>query len=173
MFFLIMALLVAVYQLRLVTYMVAGSYVEDALAASNLASALIDIEEYGKTHKIVIRDPYTAFTLYRDALDRNLDLDIYGYSLKEDLIKGKPELEAYTVYNVEEDRILVWEFNGSGELTGQWEGGMGTVYTPDGIPVEHTTIYSRVAFQVEGFRRDSRIDAVKQKSVDIMRYERE
>ena len=74
MFFFLMVLIVAVFQFKLYTIMTAGAYVEDALAASNLASALIDIKEYGKSHVVRIEDTQEAFRVYRDALYCNLAL---------------------------------------------------------------------------------------------------
>ena len=41
---------------RITQYMVTSAIAEDALAASNLASAVIDVEEYGRTHRIWIAD---------------------------------------------------------------------------------------------------------------------
>ncbi len=45
---------------------------EDALALSNLASAVIDIEEYGITQKVLITDPEQAYERYCHALRENL-----------------------------------------------------------------------------------------------------
>ena len=100
MFFFLMVLIAALFQFKIYAYMVAGAYVEDALAASNLASALIDVEEYGRNHNVRIGDTQNAFRIYRDALHYNLALDEEGYSAKEELLSGRVQLQEYIVYNV-------------------------------------------------------------------------
>lgn len=172
MFFLLMVLLGVLFQFKTGSYMAAGAYVEDALAASDLASALIDVEEYGRTHEVRISDPAAAFGIYRDALQYNLALDEAGYSAKTELLTGKVQIRQYIVYNVWETEVQITGYDGQGNCILQEKGITGSVRTPDGTPVEHTTIYSRVSFQVMGLF-GSVIEAEKEKSVDIARYESE
>ena len=172
MFFFLLALLAVLFQFKPGSYMTAGAYVEDALAASELASALIDIEEYGRTHEIRITDPEAAFRIYRDALQYNLSLDEAGYSAKTELLAGKVQIRQYIVYNVLNNEVQITGFDGQGNCLLQDKGETGRVRTPDGLLVEHTTIYSRVGFQVMGFWNHM-IEAEKEKSVDITRYESE
>lgn len=172
MFFFLLVLLGALFQFKVVSYMAAGAYVEDALAASDLASALIDVEEYGRTHEVRISDPADAFEIYRDALQYNLALDEAGCSAKTELLAGKVQIRQYIVYNVRETEVQITGYDGQGNCILQEKGIAGTVRTPDGTPVEHTTIYSRVSFQVMGIL-DSVIETEKEKSVDIARYESE
>ena len=170
MFFFLLVLLVAAFQFKSFTYMVSGAYVEDALAAADLASALIDVEEYGRTHNILIADPQRAFGVYRDALYYNLALDEAGYSSRTELLAGRVQLEEYTIYNVLEQEIQITGFDGQGNCLRRDKAALGTVRTPDGVLVEHTTVYSRVRFQVMGLQGNI-IEAEKEKSVDIARYE--
>lgn len=170
MFFFLMVLLAAAFQFKSYTYMAAGAYVEDALAEADLASALIDVEEYGRTHCIRIADTRKAFEIYRDALYYNLALDEAGYSRKAELLTGKVQIKEYIVYNVLEQEIQITCYDGQGNCLRQESAAPGTVRTPDGIPVEHTTIYSCVGFQVMGLQGKI-IEAEKEKSVDIARYE--
>lgn len=170
MFFFLMVLLVALFQFKVYAYMVAGAYVEDALAASNLASALIDVEEYGRNHNVRIGDTRNAFRVYRDALYYNLALDEEGYSAREELLAGRVELLEYIVYNVSGQQVQITVYDGEGNCLRQEESQPGNVRTPDGVLVEHTTIYSRVGFQVSGLMGRS-IDVEKEKSVDIVRCE--
>ena len=55
------------FALQIREYISLKTHTEDALAASNLASAVIDIQEYGINHNLVIKDPepvsYTHLTL--------------------------------------------------------------------------------------------------------------
>ncbi len=172
MFFFLMVLIAALFQFKIYAYMVAGAYVEDALAASNLASALIDVEEYGRNHNVRIGDTQNAFRIYRDALYYNLALDEEGYSAREELLAGRVQLQEYIVYNVLDQEVCITVYDGEGNCLGQENARAGNVRTPDGVPVEHTTVYSRVRFQVEGLLGRS-IDAEKEKSIDIVRCESE
>lgn len=170
MFFFLMVLLVALFQFKVYAYAVAGAYVEDALAASNLASALIDVEEYGRNHNIRIGDTQNAFRIYQDALYYNLALDEEGYSAKEELLTGKVQLQEYIVYNVLNHEVQITAYDGEGNCLRQETSQLGNVRTPDGVLVEHTTIYSRVGFRVKGLIGRN-IDAEKEKSVDIVSRE--
>ena len=51
-FFLFLLTVLLMVQMQVKIFLVTGSWVEDALAASNLASAVIDVREYGITQKI-------------------------------------------------------------------------------------------------------------------------
>lgn len=172
MFFFLMVLIAALFQFKVYTCMVAGAYVEDALAASNLASALIDVEEYGRNHNVRIGDTWNAFRVYRDALYYNLAMDEEGYSAKEELLTGRVQLQEYIVYNVSGQQLQITVYDGEGNCLRQEENQLGNVWTPDGVLVEHTTIYSRVGFRVPGLMGHS-IEAEKEKSVDIVRGESE
>lgn len=172
MFFFLLALLAAIFQFKSFTYMVSGAYVEDALAAADLASALIDVEEYGRTHHVLIADTQRAFGIYRDALYYNLALDEAGYSGKTELLTGSVQIREYIVYNVLNQEVQITVYDGQGNCLRRENAALGTVQTPDGVLVEHTTVYSRVGFQVEGLLGRS-IEAEKEKSVDIARGEGE
>ncbi len=169
MFFFLMVLIVAMFQFRIYTIMIAGAYVEDALAASNLASALIDIREYGRSHEVRIEDTQEAFGIYRDALYCNLALDDEGYSAREELLEGQLWISEYIVYNVLGDQVRIAVYDGEGNCLRQENDKVGNVRTPDGTPVEHTAVYSRVGFSVVGLLGHN-IDAEKEKTVDIVRY---
>ena len=169
MYFFLTVLIVAMFQYKIYTIMPAGAYVEDALAASNLASALIDVKEYGISHTVRIGDTREAFSVYSDALYCNLALDEEGYSAREELLTGKVQIREYIVYNVTDGEVEITVYDGEGNCLRQESARPGSVRTPDGIPVEHTTVYSRVGFQVMGLMGRG-IDAEKEKSVDIVRY---
>ncbi len=172
MFFFLMVLMVALFQFRIYACMVAGACVEDALAASGLASALIDVEEYGRSHSLKIEDTRNAFRVYRDALQYNLALDEEGFSTREELLAGKVRIREYIVYNVSDRDVYATVYDGEGNCLRQEKAPLGQARTPDGIVVEHTTIYSRVEFQVMGLM-GCIIDGDKEKSVDVVRCERD
>jgi len=172
MFAFLVVLLVMFFGLKITHFMIAGAYVEDALAASNLASALIDVEEYGKNGTISIREPANAFRIYREALSTNLQLDEDGNSFQRELLQGPVRILSYIVYNVRGDQVEAYTFDGDGNMTDVQQGEVGAVYTPEGVLVETTAIYSRVEFGVRGIGKQF-ISAQKEKCVDIKRNQYE
>lgn len=81
-------------QLQVALYRESAMYMEDALALSNLASAVIDIEEYGITQKVLITDPEQAYERYCHALRENLGLDNH-------FMAQNPENDLWTGGNTE------------------------------------------------------------------------
>lgn len=154
-------------QLQIRMFMATSTYMEDALAASNLASAVIDIREYGKTHIVKIKSPDDAFALYQDALKQNLALDDNWESGQKDLISGQVEILKYEIYNVEKNNITIYSYGMEGEAVQTIANGLGKVYTPDGVLVESTSVYSKIGFPVKGILGVV-IDAKKDKTVDIV-----
>lgn len=157
------------FAFRMTQYMVTAAGVEDALAASNLASAVIDVEEYGKTHRIRIADSERAFQIYRDALQSNMNLDQELYSTNHDFVLGQVQIKEYIVYNVYDEMVDIQAFDGNGLLTFAAIGRKGEIFTPDRICVENTTVYSRIGFQVAGLAGHT-ITGEKEKSIDIARW---
>ncbi len=172
MFFFTILLVTILFAFRTNQYMVTGAYVEDALAASNLASAVIDFEEYGKSHRIRIPNPQEAFGRYREALVRNLHLDDYLNTTNREIICSKVDIKQYIVYNVHEENVAWVEVNEQGRIIAQGEGKRGMVFTPNSVLVENTTIYSKIGFCVEGFM-GQQIYAEKENSIDVKRCEGE
>lgn len=167
MFFLVFLIVILFLQLQLMIFFTASIYMEDALAASNLASAVIDVEEYGKTHKLKITSAENSFRLYQQALKENLGLDEDWNGSNKDLISGAVEILEYTVYNVDNRDITVYSFDKDGLHMWTENGGLGSVCTPDGTLVESTSVYSRIGFPVKGIMGIS-VYARKEKSVDIV-----
>ncbi len=162
-------IIVIFFCFRITQYMVTAAIVEDALAASDLASAVIDVEEYGRTHRLWIADGKKAFEIYKDALQSNMKLDTQLYSSNNDLILGQVQIKEYIVYNVNGQDIEIEVYDGNGTLTFTGIGREGDVFTPDGICVQNTTIYSRIGFEVMGLAGHA-IAGEKEKSIDIVRW---
>lgn len=168
MLFFFLVIIVVSFGFRITQYMVTAAGVEDALAASNLASAVIDLEEYGRSHTIRIPEPEPAFWRYREALCVNLKLDEHLNTTNRDFISSQVEIKQYIIYNVQEDVVEIFVLDGNGRLQKTESGRKGEVFTPDGVCVEETTIYSRIGFGVEGLLGQE-IYAEKEKSIDIVR----
>ena len=140
---------------------------EDALATSNLASALIDIEEYGTTGEIVINSPEEAFSIYKQALKINLQLDDNWGSKNTALISGPVEIAEYIVYNVKKEGVDIYCFSQDGKMQEINVSDASGLKTPDGMEIESTTVYSRIKFLVNGIL-GIQVNAEKEKSVDII-----
>ncbi|MBQ8822992.1 MAG: hypothetical protein IJZ82_10140 [Lachnospiraceae bacterium] len=169
--FLCMIVLVAVlFQIKLLQYHAVSVFVEDSLAASNLASAVIDVEEYGMTHNILVESPESAFYRYREALVHNLKLDENLYSTREEVLCGKVDILSYQVFNVIGDTVWRYRFDEGGRLLDTVSLDLGTTYLPDGNKLETTSVYSKVGFYVMGLGGET-IYGTREKSVDIKREE--
>lgn len=153
-------------QMQLSAFRTTALYLEDALAASNLASAVVDIEEYGISHTVRIDDVDEAYARYRNAVRENLGLDRNWEASNETLISGKVTVENYIVYNVEKDGVFIYQVSGDGQIhAGQ--GVPGKVTAPNGVPVERTGIYSELSFPVKGLFGVT-VQARRGKLVDIV-----
>ena len=141
-------------------------YLEDALAASNLASAVIDLEEYGISHVVRIADPLAAYRLYCDAVKENLGLNEQWEGSNQALISGPVTVEAYIIYNVRRDGVTVHAVDNTGQLY-SWQGRKGAVTAPDGQLIEYTSVYSEISFPVKG-SFGMEVKAHKGKLVDIV-----
>ncbi len=167
MYMVVFLLILLSVQLQMRIFMATSTYMEDALAASNLASAVIDVREYGMTHIVKIASPDDAFELYCEALKQNLSLNDEWESGKKDLIYGQVEILKYEIYNVEKNNITIYSYGTEGEYVRALPNGLGSVYTPDGVLVESTSVYSKIRFPVKGIL-GIEIDAKKDKTVDIV-----
>lgn len=171
MFFLILVLTIF-FGFRITQYMITAAGVEDALAASNLASAVIDLEEYGKTHEIFIADEDKSFQIFREALICNLKLDENLNTTNKNFLTGQVLIKEYRIYNVRNENVEVLVLNGLGEKMSYTLGKVGEITTPDHKCVESTTVYSKIAYQVEGLAGQT-ISGEKEKSIDIVRCDSE
>lgn len=166
MFFLLLLAILLCMQLEISLYATAGASLEDALAASNLASAIVDLEEYGTTHVVRIPDVRTAYERYRQAVQGNLGLDEDWEASGLGVIAGRVRVVKYSIYNVTEENVTVWDMDEEGGVTVRQEH-LGSVYAPSGQKIEHTSVYSEIAFPVRGlFGMET--EAHKGKLVDIV-----
>lgn len=166
MFFLLFLVLLVWMQLQLELYRSAASYLEDALAASNLASAVIDFQEYGISHTIQVKNPVEAYGRYCEAVKENLQLEDNWYNLSGGIIAGKVMVINYTIYNVKDNVVTVYCVGTDGSVYEE-QGILGSVRAPNGILIEATGIYSEIAFQVKGMF-GLIMEAHKGKLVDIV-----
>lgn len=166
--FLTLFLAVLLYAVLLMEqYRSAALYLEDALAASNLASAVIDVEEYGISHTILLADPKEAYERYLWAVKGNLNLNDQWKGTDGSLIQGPVMAVNYTVYNVRDDVVTVYRFDENGVLS-QWQENLSSAKAPNNVPIVSTSVYSELKFEMGGFP-GMRIEAHKGNLVDITR----
>lgn len=153
-------------QMQLEVFRMSSVYLEDALAASNLASAVIDVEEYGISHKLVISDLDEAYDKYCVALKGNLGLNEAWECENKHLIDGTVRVEKYIVYNVTDEEIVIHGRDAEGNL---WESqyATGQVYAPNGEEIVTTSVYSEISYPTKGMW-NVEIQAHKGKLVDIV-----
>ena len=152
--------------LQLESFRSSARYLEDALAASNLASAVIDVEEYGRTHKVRIADTQKAYERYRTAVKGNLNLNEAWECPNRGLISGPVQVMNYTVYNVSGNDVEISRFDENGLLT-QWQETLGNAEAPNGKIIENTGVYSEIKYRVNGMLGLEE-EARKGKLVDIV-----
>ena len=157
-------LLFACFQMMI--FMNSSLYLEDALAASNLAAAVMDAEEYGRTHCILVDDPYGARQRFDTAVKGNLNLDENWECAARGMITGPVCVEQFHVYNVTKEDITIYVFSAPG-VASESHGQPGNVTAPDGSLVESSGIYSELSYTLEGLFGIS-VRAHKGKFVDIV-----
>lgn len=135
--------------LQIETLRASAHYMEDALAASNLAAAVIDVEEYGISHRLQIDSAEEAYIRYQRAIMGNLNLNENWECGSRGLISGPVHIENFTVYNVNGSEVDVRSFGGDGTVAG-WQGILGQETAPNGKKVENTGIYSEISYRVRG-----------------------
>lgn len=148
-FFLLFLMILLCAEVQLDVYRASSLYLEDALAASNLASAVIDIEEYGISHTVQIANATEAYERYKDAVKENLGLNESWECANSALISGAVTIEKYIIYNVEKEIVNIFHVSGNGGIRAE-QGVLGNVTAPNGVPIETTGIYSEISFPVKG-----------------------
>ncbi len=166
MYLLLFLIVMIAYFVQLYQYEAIKTYTEDALAASNLASAVIDIQEYGISHDILIASPDEAYDIYQTSLKINMGLSDEWTSNNIYAISGPVEILDYIIYNVKGPDIYIYVY-GQNEYDTLVEDGLGSVEAPNGQIIESTSIYSRITFPVNGIF-DIQTVAEKDLLVDVV-----
>lgn len=165
--FLLFAAVLLCAFVQLEVFRSSSRYMEDALAASNLAAAVIDVEEYGISHAIQIGDPQEARKRYMTAIKGNLNLDDTWECANKHLISGPVNIDNFTVYNVSGNDVEIYSFDENGVLSRR-QGALGQVKAPNGLAVESTGIYSEISYSIRGVL-GVEVEARKGKLVDVVK----
>ena len=159
-------LVIAAFALQIRQYLALKSDTEDALAASNLATAVVDIQEYGISHNLIVADPDSAYRIFQDTIRVNLNLtDTWMDSTGR--ISGPVTVEQYVVYNVRGQDVEVHSYGPGVTYASVYHGGIGSLTAPNGRTIESTSIYSRISYHVAGYFGTD-VPAVKDNLVDIV-----
>lgn len=153
-------------QIQVEQYKQVSLYVEDALAASNLAAAVIDKEAYFATKNMVLTDAEETYARFLEAIKENLSLNDELYSQKIEMISSPVKIERFLIYNVTEAGIdCIERLEGGTYLYDSYE--EGEVLSPNLLPIEHTGIYSELSFQIKDvFGIETEVK--KEKFVDVV-----
>lgn len=135
---------------QLAIYKSSVHYIEDGLAASNLAASVMDVVTYGKTGEIIIDDETAAYDRFCDALKANLNLDENWKSNNSERIRGAVQVEEVIIYCVQ-NRTIHASIYRQGTYVGKMDYPLGSVSAPNGKIIESTGIYSRVSCKVKGY----------------------
>ena len=159
-------LVIEAFALQIRQYLALKSDTEDALAASNLATAVVDIQEYGISHNLIVADPDSAYRIFQDTIRVNLNLtDTWMDSTGR--ISGPVTVEQYVVYNVRGQDVEVHSYGPGVTYASVVTGGKGSLTAPNGKIIESTSIYSRISYHVAGYFGTD-VPAVKDNLVDIV-----
>ena len=149
MFFCLFLFVLIMVQMELFRYHTSALYLEDALAASGLAAAVVDLEEYGISDEIRIRDREECYRRYEQALRSNLGLNEQWQSEREQWITGNVQIEQFIIYTVGAGG----SYSESRDAQGQWslQQSLGEeIYAPNGRLIQQTGIYGQVSYDVKG-----------------------
>lgn len=159
------AFLIAVL-VQLFLHQAAAGILENALAASNLASAVIDLEEYGSSGNLVVTEPEECYQIYSRALKDNLGLDEEWTRPDSSIVSGQVQVYEYSLYEVRGEDVTQYTCAQTGGISRtEHAGGTGKVAAPDGTVIHSTSVYSRIGFPIRflGLQLDVRMD----KCVDV------
>ena len=156
-----------VFVIQLCAFRANSDAIEDALAASGLAAALVDVERYGIDHTLLISDPDNSYQKYVEALNVNLAAEGSSFRQKR-AIEGPVKIEQFRIYNVEGDKVSEIYMDDSGRWKKK-EGKLGIMEAPNGQVIQNTGIYGEIAFDLRGIM-GLVFSTKKSKLVDVKSY---
>lgn len=156
-----------VFVIQLCAFRANSDAIEDALAASGLAAALVDVERYGIDHTLLISDPDNSYQKYVEALNVNLAAEGSSFRRKR-AIEGPVKIEQFRIYNVEGEKVSEIYMDDSGRWKKK-EGKLGIMEAPNGQVIQNTGIYGEIAFDLRGIM-GLVFSTKKSKLVDVKSY---
>lgn len=163
---LIMVVLIVIMSVKLKEIKLTKNYIDDGLVSSLLASATIDLKEYGSSNNIINNDPEQSYYLFKETLKSNLNLNNDFSAKNSNLITDKVNIESFVIYNVKASNDIEIIEVKDGKIVNRTKENSG-VTTPEGIKIENTTFYAKISFYVSGYLNNEKYKSVKEKSVDV------
>lgn len=166
-FLIMFCALLVVFEIKMNKIKMLKNLAEDSIVASNLACLVIDIEKFGRTHDIHIKDVNEIYDIYCKVLKGNMKLEDSFTPVSEDIIKGEVKVHRFIIFNVSGSQIIKTEISeGKSQSVEIINGQVGIMTTPDGTLISNTTVYSKIGFWVRGFMGREHY-VYKENSVDI------
>ncbi|MFI3238270.1 MAG: hypothetical protein R3Y47_09645 [Lachnospiraceae bacterium] len=169
--FAIIIVLVLLFQiLNTLQFRLIRTTVEDGLVFSNLAAAVIDLEEYGKSNRIIISDTSKSYEIFKVSFKENMNLDTSFRPNNTVLFEDEVKIVCFMIYNVMGNDIEVITQNEAGSYSQFYGDSLGSLTAPNGRVIESTSIYSAITFEVEVFDGVF-IEASGSKLIDVVEVE--
>lgn len=146
--------------------------VEDSIAASTLASACINLYDYGDFDNMSYEIINSCYDLFEKSFKENMKLD-NNFMPKQDsfnatLIAQPIEVLEFSYYCIRNDIVYKTTKNGGINIE---KGYVGQVTTPNGNVISQTTIYVKILIYIENPYTKELIPVEKDFSVDIVESE--
>lgn len=148
-----------------------SNQITDVLTDAMLgAGTLTEDDAYllGLEDKIMLTNPKENYSTFQEILKKELDLtNTYEYTRNE-MIRGKVNIEEFIVYNVDGPDVYQYTFYDLENYTlTEYPHGHGVVTAPNGMPVINTSLYTEISFNVNFIHKEFAV--VKEHMVDIRR----
>jgi hypothetical protein len=143
--------------------------VEDSVAAATLASACVNLYDYGDFDSMSYEIINSCYDLFEKSLSENMSLDgnlkPTHDSFGAILITEPVEILEYSYYCIRDGIVYKTTKNGSVNVN---KGFAGQVTTPNGNVISQTTIYAKIRVSVKNPYTKEIVTAIKDFSVDIV-----
>lgn len=147
--FFMLCVLVILFTFSIRRSIIERSYLEDGLAASTLAAAVIDTQAYGESEDLIISDTDQAYFIFRQTLKTNLNLNDSYLPVSTTFMESQVKILELRIYNVKEGLVTETLYDEYGNK--QVQVFTGAVFTPNHKLVEATTVYSKIEFDIKGY----------------------
>lgn len=133
---------------------------EESLKAATLAGATADLQEYGRTHNIVINDYDKSYLDFKESLISSMDLGSDMVPSNDSVIKSAVNIDEYIIYNVRGDTVECISYTDASPVPSIISGSLGSVRTPSNILITKSTVYAKISFLMHGFISEKSIMGV-------------
>lgn len=148
-----------------------SNQVTDVLTDAMLgAGTLSEDDAYllGMEDKVMLTNPKENYNIFQDILKSELDLTSNFQYTRNDMIRGKVNIENFIIYNVDGADVYQYTFYDLENYTlTEYPNGQGVVTAPNGMTVVNTSLYAKISFVVNFIHKEKAV--IKEHMVDIRR----